>query len=159
VGLGGTDFPASDSDFETIAVSGLTRYIAQICMADKLSERVRLRLRDEMTRKNVSQRDLADLLDTNQSRISKLLNGHVDMRVDDLEQLAFGLGLPIVEVIRDQGLEFFAEMTPTELRLFHQMRREPDKFAGVLALFEVRTKTNKPERYAGRSTDKKVTRR
>lgn len=128
-------------------------------MAEKLSERVRQRLRDEMSRKNLSQRDLASLLNTNQSRISKLLNGQIGMDVDDLDALCMVLSVPPTEAVRDRGLEFCAEMTPTELRLFEQMRREPSKFAAVLALFEVRTKTNKPERYAGSVTDKKPTRR
>lgn len=155
----GTDLLAGDSGFETIAVSELTRYIAEIRMAEKLSERVRLRLRDEMSRKNLSQRDLAGMLNTNQSRISKLLSGQIALDVDALEELCVVLGIAPTEAVRDHGLEFCAEMTPTELRLFQEMRKEPHRFEGVLAIFEVRTKTNKPDRHAGRIVEKKLTHR
>lgn len=128
-------------------------------MAERLSDRVRARLRDEMSRRAVSQRDLAGLLNTNQSRISKLLNGRTAMDVDDLEEVAVALGLAPTEAVRDQGLEFCSEMTPTELRLFQLLRKDLRLFALVLEMCEIRTKTNKPERHAGRLVDKKPTRR
>lgn len=89
----------------------------------KLSEQVRLRIREEMARKDMSQRDLAGLLDWSQSRIAHLLTGRVEMSVDDLAGFGFALGLAATEIVRDRGMEFVAEMTPTELRLLERIRQ------------------------------------
>lgn len=53
------------------------------------------------------------------------------MGVADLESLCFAISLPIVEAVRDHGMEFFAEMTPTELRTLERIRQlnEPDRDA------------------------------
>lgn len=129
-------------------------------MAEKLSERVRLRLREEMARQDISQRHVAQILKSNQSRISKLLNGRVAFNLDDLESFCFVLGIPPTEAVRDLGMEFCAEMTPTELRFLEQIRKVPkDILPGVLWMFDVRTKTTKPDRHAGRLVDKKLTHR
>lgn len=101
-----------------------------------LEERVRLRLREEMAKKHLSQRDVSGILGGpdkgwSQSRVSKILNGHVEMGVSDMEGLCFALSVPIVEVVRDLGMEFFAEMTPTELRTLERIRQlsDPDREA------------------------------
>lgn len=160
VGGFGAIAPGCDSDNEPVAVSGLTGHNGALTpMAERLSERVLMRIREEIGRRDWSQRDVAGMLNTNQSRVNKLLNGRIAMNIDDLEEFCTALQLSATEIVRDRGLEFCADMTPTELRLLEQMRREPSKFTAVLALFEVRTKTNKPERYAGSVTDKKPTRR
>ena len=70
---------------------------------ESLSRSVRLRLRDEMTRKRLSQRDLAGLLEWSQSRVAHLLTGRVTMTVDDLSALAFAVSLSPLELVRDQG--------------------------------------------------------
>lgn len=94
---------------------------------ESLSERVRLRLRDEMGRKKLSQRDIAALLQWSQSRVAHLLTGRVAMTVDDLDRLAFAVSLSPLELVRDQGLEFVADCTPSELRLLHALRALPEK--------------------------------
>ena len=102
----------------------------------ELEERVRLRIREEMTRRNLSQRDVSGILGGSakgwsQSRVGKLMTGRVEMGVADLESLCFAISLPIVEAVRDHGMEFFAEMTPTELRTLERIRQltEPDRDA------------------------------
>ncbi len=86
------------------------------------SEHVRLRLREEMTKRDMSQRDVAGILSWSQSKVAHILNGRVEMSVDDLEAFCFGVGISITEAVRDRGLEFCAEMTPTEMRLLELWR-------------------------------------
>lgn len=105
------------------------------------AERAVLRIREEMTARNISQRDLADRLNCSQGRIAKMLNGHVELRLNDAEELAQAVGLTLVEVIRDRGLEFYAEMTPTEVRMLERLRQRPSAMQGVLYILELRTDT------------------
>lgn len=71
----------------------------------------------------VSQRDMAGWLGCSQSRVAKLLNGRVGLGVDDLEILCRAVGVSPTEAVRDRGLEFVADMKPTELRLLELFRR------------------------------------
>ena len=107
----------------------------------ELEERVRLRIREEMTRKNLSQRDVSGILGDvakgwSQSRVAKILTGRVEMGIADMESLCFAISLPIVEAVRDHGMEFYAEMTPTELRTLERIRQlnEPDREAFLRVL-------------------------
>jgi transcriptional regulator with XRE-family HTH domain len=103
------------------------------------AERAVLRIREEMAARNISQRDLADRLNCSQGRIAKMLNGNVELRLNDAEELAHAVGLTLVEVIRDRGLEFYAEMTPTEVRMLERLRQRPSAMQGVLYILELRT--------------------
>jgi transcriptional regulator with XRE-family HTH domain len=76
-----------------------------------------------MARKHLSQRDLAGILDWSQSRISKNLNARIELGLDDLGAMCFGVGISLTEAVRDHGLEFCAEMTPTELRILERIRQ------------------------------------
>jgi transcriptional regulator with XRE-family HTH domain len=114
------------------------------------SEDVRLRLRDEMTRRKLSQRDVAGLLGWSQSKVAHILTGHVVLSVDDLADFCFALGLRLTEAVRDHGLEFCAEMTPTELRIVERVRQLPKPWLdAVMTLLDLKQKTNAPERHAG----------
>lgn len=88
----------------------------------RLSEQIRLRLREEMARLEMSQRDVAGILGWSQSHVAHILNGRVALTVDDLAEFAFGLNLSIVEAVRDRGMEFCAELTPSELRFLEIYR-------------------------------------
>lgn len=97
-----------------------------VCAMSDVAERARLRIREEMSRKHLSQRDLAGILEGwSQSRIAKLLTGRVHITLDDLESLCFAVGISPTEAVRDRGLEFCAEMTPTEMRLLEVLRGMP----------------------------------
>lgn len=100
-----------------------------------LSERVRDRVREEMKRQKMSQRDIAGVLKWSQSRVAHILTGRVEMGVQDLEGFGFALGISLPELVRDRGMEFCAEMTPSELRL-HEMVRAmtPERREGLLAV-------------------------
>lgn len=88
----------------------------------RLSEEVRLRFREEMERRKMSQRDLAGILNWSQSRVAHLLTGRITMGVDDLAEMSWALGTRPTEMIRDRGLEFVSEMTPSEMRVFEWLR-------------------------------------
>lgn len=114
-----------------------------------LSEQVRERIRDEMTRTKMSQRDLAGIVGWTQSRVAHILTGHVEMKVDDLSAMAFGLGLSATELVRDRGMEFCAEMTPTELRMLERVRQLPKPVLdAVMTILQVAPNTRMEERRA-----------
>jgi len=93
-------------------------------------------------KKKLSQREIADLLRWSQSRVAKLLTGRVEMGVDDLAGLCFALDLRLTEVVRDHGLEFLAEMTPTELRILERLRQIPQPVIdAVMTLLDVNKNT------------------
>lgn len=124
-------------------------------MTHRLEGQVRLRLREEMARKKISQRDLAGQLDWSQSRLAKVLTGRVEMGVGDLEELCFALNVAATEAVRDHGLEFCAEMTPTELRVLERLRQiTPTMLDAVMVLLDVKTKTRIQERRAAPATKK-----
>lgn len=119
----------------------------------RLSEEVRLRLREEMTRLDMSQRDVAGILGWSQSRVAHLLTGRVEMSVDDLAEFGSAVALPPTELVRDHGLEFCAEMTPTELRFLERIRQlDQVKRDAVMQLLDVKGMTRKQDR---RATPKK----
>jgi transcriptional regulator with XRE-family HTH domain len=76
-----------------------------------------------MARTKLTQADVAGILKWTQPRVSKVLRGRVELGVDDLGALCFAVGLSPTEVLRDRGLEFCAEMTPTELRVLERLRQ------------------------------------
>ena len=115
----------------------------------RLSEQVRLRLREEMTRLDMSQRDAAGILGWSQSRVAHLLTGRVEMTVDDLAEFTQAVGIRPTEAVRDHGLEFCADMTPTELRFLERWRQldQPTRDA-VMQILDVKTKTRTQDRRA-----------
>lgn len=120
-----------------------------------LEERVRLRIREEMTRKNLSQRDVSGILGGpgkhwSQSRVAKLLTGRVEFGLADMEALCFAIGLPIVEAVRDQGLEFLAEMDPVELRVLQRLR-ELDEAERSMFLHFLDVRHLKQVKHAGKA--------
>lgn len=116
-------------------------------MADAASVRARARIRAEMEKRHLSQRDVANLLGWTQSRVSKNLNARIELGVDDLESLCFAVGISLTESVRDHGLEFCAEMTPTELRILENLRGLPAPERDAIATL-LRVKSSQPERHA-----------
>jgi hypothetical protein len=106
------------------------------------SDRIRARLRDEIEALNLSQDDVAERMtritgeEWRQGDVWKMLSakGNVHLRVNEVDAMARALGLTLTEVVRDPGLEFYAEMTPSELRLFQVLRRNPSWLDAVLQL-------------------------
>lgn len=90
-----------------------------------LNDRVRERFKDEKARKHLSERDLAGMLNWSQSKVAQKLSGRTPMTLDEFDALCFALSLSPTEAVRDRGLEFCADMTPTELRILEVYRAMP----------------------------------
>lgn len=91
-----------------------------------------------MRLKGITQPDLASLMKCSQSRISKILTADATLDVDTLAALCFHVGLPVTEVLRDRGMEFFAEMTPSEMRVLEAFRAAtPTMRSGVMQVLGI----------------------
>ena len=116
-------------------------------MGESASIRARARIRAEMETRHLSQRDVAGILGWTQSRVSKNLNARVELGLDDLESLCFAVGITLTEAVRDHGLEFCAEMTPSELRILERIRQlKPDVLQAVMTLIQVNATTRNETR-------------
>jgi transcriptional regulator with XRE-family HTH domain len=91
-------------------------------MTHTVQQRTLLRIREEMLHQKRSQEALSELVKWSPSRLSKVLNGVIELTVNDLEALCGALRLQPTEAVRDRGLEFCAQMTPTELRVIEGYR-------------------------------------
>ena len=120
-------------------------------MADSLNDRVRFRLKDEKVLLKLSERDLAGIMAWSQSKVAQKLNGRTPITLDELEAFCFALSILPSEAVRDRGMEFSAEMTPSELRLLEHFRHESEAMREAVAtILRVRLKSGaKPDRYAG----------
>lgn len=125
----------SSYDVNRLQTKDLSATVMPRLMSDDLSERVRLRLREEMGRKKLSQQDLADLIQWTQSRVAQKLTGRTPITLEELSALCFGVGLSLVEAVRDHGLEFCAQMTPSELRVHQRVRELPPAMVDALGQF------------------------
>lgn len=99
-----------------------------------INERVRERIRSEMARRDLSQQSLAELLQWTQSRVAQKLTGRTPITLEELEGFGIVLGLSVVELVRDHGLEFCAEMTPLELRFHQRLKQLPVSVRDALLL-------------------------
>jgi predicted transcriptional regulator len=112
-----------------------------------LADRLRHRLREAMRYRGVSQRDLAALLGWSQSKVGKVLTGSTKLNVEDWGEACEALRLPLVEAVRDPGLEFCATMTPTELRVLQHFQEKIHLQEPVMIILDVK-KPLTPQRYA-----------
>lgn len=96
-----------------------------------------------MSERHLSQRDLADEISKRtreqwtQSKIGKLLTGYTELGVNELAQLADAVGISMAETVRDRGMEFYAEATPTELRILAHLKRYPELLQAVLVILRL----------------------
>lgn len=105
------------------------------------ARRAILAVREAMEKRGLTQRDVAGIIGNHwsQGRVQKLLTHQVELRVDDLAALCFAVGISLSEAVRDRGLEFYAEMTPTELRLFERIRDlTPDQRSALMTILNVK---------------------
>lgn len=113
------------------------------------SARMRARILREMRDRKLSQTDIAGFLEWTQPRVSKVLHGRVALVVEDLAALCFAVGLSLTEAVRDHGLEFCADMTPTELRFLERIRQlDQTSRDAIMQILDVKTKTRTQERRA-----------
>lgn len=104
-----------------------------------LSEQVLTRLREEITRQDMSQRDLAGLLGWSQSRVAHILNKRVELTVNDMEDFCSVLRIRPTEAVRDRGLEWCADLTPTEHKALLNLQQASEKLRShILGILEVK---------------------
>lgn len=124
-----------------------------------LNDRVRERLRDEKDRLKLTREDLGTFCKWTPTKVSQKLNGVSPITVDEMEAFCFAMNLQPTEVVRDRGLEFVAEMTPTELRLLEIIRALPRQaFDGLLHFLQVQQGAEKRQSVKKRltKTDKRA---
>src|SRR3990167_6068475 len=132
----------SDSETAAVAASRILSY-SEPMKAARTSNRVRARLKEELHARDISQRELADALSKQtdeywtQSKVGKVLNGNVELKVDDADAIAKVAGIFLTEAVRDRGLEFYAEMTPLELRVLERIRQRPTLLHGLLMILDM----------------------
>lgn len=117
-----------------------TQAVSMQNTAVPLNDRVRQRLKEEKTRRHLSERDLAGLLNWSQSRIAQKFGGRTPITLDELEALCFALSIQPTEAVRDRGVEFCAELAPTELRFLEVLRSlDATTRDGLYALLHIRS--------------------
>lgn len=110
------------------------------------AEQVIARIREAQQKQGLSQQDIADLIGWTQSRVAQKLTRRSPTTLEELEALCFAVGLSKVEAVRDHGLEFAAEMTPSELRILERLRQLPGWGRdAILALLRLAELTAPPE--------------
>ena len=109
------------------------------------ADAIRRRLRDLLYERKISQSQLCARLSqiTGEEwllqRLGKLLNGRIRLRVEDLVWIARAADLSLVELVREPGKEFVADLTPSELRLVDALRANPELTAVLTTFLTART--------------------
>jgi hypothetical protein len=129
-------------------------------MPPDVSQRVRARVRDELTHRRISQRVAAERLEQytsepwSQSKVHKILTGQVQLMVDELAAFARVLDLSLADLMREPGREFVADLTPSELKVLEAIRERPEMIPHLLAIVG-----SPPPRKPGRRTIRERMRR
>ena len=109
-----------------------------------VARRIRQRLKEEIKARGITQTDLGDALSKltrefwSQSKVGKVLNGHVGLQLDDLAAICEVIGISLAEAVRDRGLEFYAELTPSEVRIIEELRKDPPAKQFVIDTLHIR---------------------
>lgn len=115
------NFASVSHSVKALQGKGLSDTLASL-MLDTLAIRARKRVREELDRKGVTQRDIAGQLKWSQAKVAQKLSGRTPWTLEELDSLCFIAGIPPTEAVRDRGLEFCAELAPYELRLLENFR-------------------------------------
>lgn len=103
-----------------------------------LNERARQRIREEAAKRKLSHRNIAGFLNWGFNKVTQKLTGRTPMTLNEFAALCFAVGMQPSEAVRDRGLEFCAEMTPTELRFLEHLRKLPQPaYEGLLHFLQV----------------------
>ncbi len=90
-----------------------------------LNTRVVERLKEEKDKRHLTFQDIAAFCGWNRTKVTKKFGEETALTLDEFEALCFAVNLSPTEAVRDRGLEFCAEMTPTELRRHERFRLLP----------------------------------
>jgi len=124
-------------------------------MGEAGAEAVRLRIREEMDRKHLALRELAQLIEMPVSTLGHILSGYSEMRVPDLFLICWGVGISPVEAVRDRGTEFAAELQPSHLRIIERLKQLPHLVDPVMLMLNVAHHTAPQGRRAARIVKKR----
>lgn len=103
-----------------------------------LNDRVRERLRVEKDRLEMTELDIAGIVGWGQSKVAQKLRGRTPITLNELESLCFAFSLAPSEAVRDHGMEFVAEMTPTELRIHERIRKlSADQRQAIMTILNI----------------------
>lgn len=103
-----------------------------------LNERARQRIREEAAKRKLSHRNMAGFLNWGFNKVTQKMTGRTPMTLNEFAALCFAVGIQPSEAVRDRGLEFCAEMTPTELRFLEHLRKLPKPaYEGLLHFLQV----------------------
>lgn len=120
-----------------------------ITYVDDIVRRARLRLRDEMRARHLTQTQVAERLSCSQTQIARWLAGRRSISFLDMLRFADAVGLSFMEIVRDPKREFVADLTPAEVRLLSRLNRRPEMLQAVMALLDL-SDPPKPKGPAGR---------
>lgn len=83
---------------------GLKEAVASVeYYQEGLLEEVSMRLQEEMKKQGVSRKDLAGMIGTSPSYITKVLRGHANLSLESLAKFAFALNLQVSPVLLPLG--------------------------------------------------------
>lgn len=97
-----------------------------------LNKRVVARLRDELHRRGKTYPEIAEYLGWGVTKVAFKFTGRTPLTLNELEQLCFAIGLQPTEAVREQGLEYVANMSPTELYVHQQYQLAPKPIAEAI---------------------------
>lgn len=101
---------------------------------------VRDRLREGIRARGLTQQQLCERLTERTGerwliqRLSKILTGRNELKIDDFVAMADAAGVSMVELVREPGREFVADLTPSELLVLHAIRDTPQLQPAILQL-------------------------
>lgn len=85
----------------------------------------------------LSQRDFAADLNKTQVWLQKVLAGENEVRLRSLDEVASAMRTTAAELVRGDEDRYQLELTPTEVRIVEQLRRQPEAFHAIAMLLHV----------------------
>jgi transcriptional regulator with XRE-family HTH domain len=101
------------------------------------AERVRERMERWLAVTGLSQREFAAELDKSQVWLQKVLAGENDVRLRHLDDVARAMRTTAAELVREEDERYQLELTPTEVRIIEQLRRQQDMFTGIAMVLRI----------------------
>jgi transcriptional regulator with XRE-family HTH domain len=81
-----------------------------------------------------------------EAHLSRILNGHIGLQLDDFAAMVDAAGFSMVELVREPGREFVADLTPSEMRILNAIRENLELRDAFLRMVDFVEKTVPPKR-------------
>jgi transcriptional regulator with XRE-family HTH domain len=105
------------------------------------------RIHEILQIKNLSQKELADLLDKKESEVSKWMNGTHNFTLKTLVRIEDVLGVPIIKVINKEKVKEIQPILLVVEKKYIQINQGKNILVGDLQDFEIKQKFQKPTPY------------